>query len=609
MTNVPARDRSAPAAARRGPRTNVRELKSPARERQREDKEATVAAKTDGRSPADPYRRRAGELLRVVDPVGFGASFARTFGRLASRPLTTLEPTTRYAGGLFKAYAATAARMVGVNAEGPVAPAPHDSRFNDEAWSRNPFYYAVLQLYLLNDRLVTELLEAADVPGPDSTKSKFASSVVMDAMAPSNYLLTNPKALKRAFDTGGRSLVHGARNYLQDLSTNGGWPSQVRKSHFRVGENMGLTKGQVVFRNDLIELIQYHPLTPEVHSVPLLSCPPWINKYYALDLAPGKSLVEWAIQHGLTVFQISYRNPDGSMRDVSFDDYLFKGPLAAIEVVQSITGSPKVNTLSVCLGGTLNAVLVAYLEAKGEDVINNTTYLNTAVDFRDIGPLQDIFTDQAAVDAIVEKMEKRGYLAGSDMAHTFSLLRANDLVFRYLTSNWLMGEDPPDFDLLAWNNDSTNMPAKMHAYYIQRCIVDNAIAKDELEVEGTRLMFSKTSTDSYFVAALNDHIVPWRTNYRTTQLFHGKRRFVLTSGGHVAGVVNPPNPKSKHWTNEDLPADPDQWLAGAKETANTWWNDWANWIVPRSGALKAPPPLGNKKYPAGVEAPGTYVFD
>jgi len=206
-------------------------------------------------------------------------------------------------------------------------------------------------------------------------------------------------------------------------------------------------------------------------------------------------------------------------------------------------------------------------------------------------------------------MERRGYLAASDMAHTFDLLRANDLVFRYVVSNWLMGEGPPDFDLLAWNNDSTNMPAKMHTYYIQKCIIENGIANDELEVAGTRLTASKTSNDSYFVAALNDHIVPWRTNYWTTQLFQGKRRFVLTSGGHVAGIVNPPSPKSKLWTNQELPAYPDQWLAGAKKTADTWWNDWVNWIVPRSGDLQAPPRIGNEEYPAGVEAPGTYVRD
>ena len=327
-----------------------------------------MGAKTGERSLTDPYHRRAERLFRVVDPVGFGPSLARVFARLASHPLTTFEPTSRFAGGLLQAYAVTAARMVGVDVEGPLAPSPHDGRFTDEAWSQNPFYYALLQLYLLNDRLVTELLEAAAAPEPDAAKSKFASTLAINAAAPTNYLFTNPKALKRAFDTGGRSLVLGVRNYLQDVSTNGGWPSQVRKGRFRVGQNTAASKGRVVFRNDLVELIQYGPLTPEVRSVPIMFCPPWINKYYIMDLAPGKSLVEWALQHGLTVFEISYRDPDSSMRDFSFDDYLFKGPRAAIDAVRSITGSPKVNTLSLCLGGTLNAVLVAYLEAKSEDL-------------------------------------------------------------------------------------------------------------------------------------------------------------------------------------------------------------------------------------------------
>ena len=281
--------------------------------------------------------------------------------------------------------------------------------------------------------------------------------------------------------------------------------------------------------------------------------------------------MEWALQHGLTVFEISYRDPYSSMRDFSFDDYLFKGRGGDRRRTVDY-GSPKVNTLSLCLGGTLNAVLVAYLEAKSEDLINSSTYFNTAVDFRDAGLLQESSPTRAQLTPS-SKRWKGDYLAASDMAHTFDLLRANDLVFRYVASNWLMGEDPPDFDLLAWNNDSTRMPAKMHTYYLRKFWIENALAHDELEVTGTRLTASKSSTDSYFVAALNDHIVPWRTNYRTTQLFQGKRRFVLTSGGHVAGIVNPPSPKSKLWTNEELPAYPDQWLADAKETADTWWND------------------------------------
>jgi polyhydroxyalkanoate synthase len=461
---------------------------------------------------------------------------------------------------------------------------------------------------MLGDRLITELVEAADLPEPDAAKAKFAAKLLVDAAAPTNYFLTNPTALRRAFDTGGQSLALGARNLLHDVYTNGGWPTQVRKGVFTVGRDMAMSKGSVVFRNDLIELIQYEPLTPKVHAIPMLFCPPWINKYYVMDLAPGKSLIEWALKHSLTVFAISYRNPDSSMRDVSFEDYLLQGPRAAIDVVRSITGSAKVNTVSVCLGGTLNAALVAYLEAKGEDLINSSTYLNTLVDFGDAGTLHDVFTDESTVDGLVQQMERHGYLKAKSMAHTFDLLRANDLVFRFVASNWLMGEDPPAFDILAWNDDSTRMPAKMQAYYLRKCWIENALAHDELEVTGTRLMVSKTKNDTYLVAGVTDHIVPWRSNYRTTQLFQGKRRFVLSSGGHIAGIINPPRPQSKFWANEELPADADQWLAGADEVGETWWNDWVKWVRPRSGKLTATPPLGNADYPAGVPAPGTYVL-
>ncbi len=542
-----------------------------------------------------------------MDPLGLGAAVTRAMAEVARRPSIAVTPTTRWLGGLVQASLATTSRLVGAGTEGPVAPEPNDGRFNDDAWKQNAFFYGLLQLYLLNSRYVSELVDAADLPAPAGAKAKFMTGLVADALAPTNYLFTNPKALKRAFDTGGLSVAAGGRRFLHDLSANGGWPAQVSKEAFAVGRNMAATPGHVVFRNELIELLQYSPVTPEVHSVPVLFCPPWINKYYIMDLSPGKSLAEWAIRHGHTVFAISYRNPDSSMRDVSFDDYLFQGPRAAIDVVRSITGADKVNTVSVCLGGTLNCALVAFLEAHGEELVNSSTYLNTTIDFTDAGLLQDVFTDPATVDGMVERMESRGYLDAGEMAHTFDLLRANDLVFRYLQSSWLMGEDPPAFDLLAWNNDSTRMPAKMHAYYLRRCWIDNALANDELEVAGTPLIVSKNNNDSYFVAAVNDHIVPWRVNYRATQLFKGSRRFVLSSGGHVAGIVNPPSPKSRLWTNEDLPADPDQWRADAHEVAGTWWDDWLDWVRPRSGTLVPPPPMGNKRYPAREHAPGTYV--
>ena len=559
-----------------------------------------MAEKVDKPSPLQRW-------AHLVDPVGLGAAVTRAMAEVARRPSIAVPPTARWLGGLVQASMATTSRLVGSGTEGPMAPDPHDRRFNDEAWKQNAFFYGLLQLYLLNRRYIAELVEAVDLPAPAGPKAKFMTGLMADALAPTNYLFTNPKALKRAFDTGGLSLAAGGRRFLHDLSTNGGWPAQVNKEAFVVGQNMAATPGRVVFRNELIELLQYSAVTPEVHSTPVLFCPPWINKYYIMDLSPGKSLVEWAVRHGLTVFAMSYRNPDSSMRDVSFDDYLFQGPRAAIDVVRSITGADKVNTVSVCLGGTLNCVLVAYLEAHGEELVNSSTYLNTTIDFTDAGLLQDVFTDPATVDGMVERMESRGYLDAAEMAHTFDLLRANDLVFRYLQSSWLMGEDPPAFDLLAWNNDSTRMPAKMHAYYLRRCWIENALANDELEVAGTPLIVSKNNNDSYFVAAVNDHIVPWRVNYRATQLFKGNRRFVLTSGGHVAGIVNPPSSKSRLWTNEDLPADPDQWRADAQEAPGTWWDDWLDWVRPRSGTLVPPPPMGNKRYPAGEDAPGTYV--
>jgi polyhydroxyalkanoate synthase len=560
------------------------------------------------RSPMGYFPRMMERLLNAVDPVGLGRASARAVTRTAVRPGAVMGPTARFAGGVLQASLVTACRMMGVDAEGPMTPAARDSRFADEAWSQNASFYGLRQLYLLGSRLASELVDAAALPEPDASKAKFVTNLVVDAAAPTNYFFTNPKAMRRAFDTGGQSLALGARNWLHDLSTNAGWPSQVKKGAFTVGKDMAVSKGRVVFRNDLIELIQYEPLTPRVHAVPIVFCPPWINKYYILDLSPGKSLVEWALQHHLTVFAISYRNPDSSMRDVAFEDYLLQGPRAAIDVARSITGAAKVNTLSVCVGGTLNAALVAHLEAEGPDLVNSSTYLNTLVDFAGAGTLSDVFTDDKTVEALIQQMEGRGYLEANAMAHTFDLLRANDLVFRYVASNWLMGEDPPAFDILAWNADSTRMPAKMQAYYLRKCWIENALARDQLFLAGSRLNVSKITNDTYLVAGVTDHIVPWRSNYRTTQLFQGSRRFVLTPGGHIAGIINPPRPEAKFWANEEFPADPDQWLSGADEVGSTWWDDWAKWVRPRSGPLRVPPPLGNAEYPAMEDAPGTYVL-
>jgi polyhydroxyalkanoate synthase subunit PhaC len=543
-----------------------------------------------------------------VDPASMGRSLARAFVRAGRHPGGTLHATRRLVSGLAAVGLNTAERAVGRHPAPVLAPEPKDARFRDRTWSENAWFAGLLEAYLVTDRFVAEVVESAALAEPAATKARFAARLLGDALAPTNALLTNPVALRRAFETGGLSAVRGMRNLLHDLRSNGGWPRQVDTRPFVLGENMAATPGRVVYRNDLIELIQYEAQTDDVHEVPLVFCPPWINKYYIMDLAPGKSLVEWAVRQGMTSFAISYRNPDSAMRDLTFADYLLRGPKAALEVVREITGAPRVNTLAVCLGGTLHTALLAYLDAIGEDLVHSSTYLNSFTDFGHPGTLGLVFADEQAVDALVQRMEAKGYLDGADMAHTFDLLRANDLVFRYVESGWLLGDDPPAFDLLAWNGDCTRMPAQMHTEYLRSCYLRNDLAHDRMELAGERLEVSRLTGDVYIVAAVDDHIVPWQSSYATTQSFKGDFRFVLSSSGHIAGIVNPPNPKSRLWTNDDLPPDPENWRAGATERADTWWNDWIAWLATRSGPRVAARGIGSEEHPAGVSAPGGYVF-
>ena len=341
--------------------------------------------------------------------------------------------------------------------------------------------------------------------------------------------------------------------------------------------------------------------------MPLLFCPPWINKYYIMDLAPGKSLIEWAIQHGHTCFAISYRNPDATMRDLSFEDYLRQGPLDAVRVVREITGAPEVNTLSVCLGGTLTAIALAYNAAIGDRSIKSATFLNTLTDFSVPGTL-GVFTDEATIAGLEKQMAKSGYLDSDKMAHTFDALRANDLIFQYVGNNWLLGNKPPAFDLLVWNKDSTRMPAKMHSQYLRSCYLRNEFARGEFEIDGQKLEPGKVDVDTYVLSAVDDHIVPWVSGYKTTQLFSGHNRFVLSTSGHIAGIVNPPGPKAKHWTNDARPASPQDWKDTAQLEEGTWWEDWARWIDAEGGPMVAPPrKLGSKDHKPIEAAPGSYV--
>jgi polyhydroxyalkanoate synthase len=567
----------------------------------------TETVRPDPRVVAEALEPEAG-LLADADPIGFAAALNELGAGLARNPSAVGAVALRAATDAGLAAAATVLRALGVSMDGPAAPDRRDRRFADEAWTREAPWFGLQQAYLLWSRSMYALVDAAKLDGPDRLKAEFAVRIIVDALAPTNSLLGNPTALRRAARTSGLSALAGWANMVSDVLTNHGRPRQVDTSPFRIGENLAATPGKVVFRNHLMELLQYEPQTETTYAVPLLLSPPWINKYYVMDLAPGRSFAEWAVRQGHTVFAISYRNPDATMRDTALDDYLLHGPHTAIDVMSAITGSPKVNVVGLCLGGTLTAMLLAHLAHEGEDRIQSATLLNTLIDFSEPGMLGS-FTDPRAVRRLAKRMSDTGVLEGRDMSLTFDLLRANDLIWNYVASSWLMGEPPPAFDILAWNADSTRMPAAMHSFYLRHCYGENQLARGKMELAGTPLHLDEIKEDVYLLAAKEDHIVPWTSAYAATQLLGGPVRFVLSSSGHIAGIVNPPNPKSRHWTNDATTGDPQAWREGAVEHSDTWWHDWTAWIAERAGERGAPPSLGGVDFPPLADAPGTYVHE
>ncbi|HTF41956.1 MAG TPA: alpha/beta fold hydrolase [Propionibacteriaceae bacterium] len=550
------------------------------------------------------------ELMGQLDPLALFEPLLRTGFSAASRPGKVVGVLTHTAGEMLRATTAATVRGLG----GTASYAPKrgkDRRFADPAWSENAGYWWLREIYHDWEQALLEIVRGTDTPPAVKQKAEFAAQLMIDALAPTNFVPGNPVVIKKALDTGGLSLAKGGRNFIHDLRTNRGAPRQVVPGAHAVGKDMAITPGKVVFRNELMELIQYAPSTPEVHKIPLLFSPPWINKYYVMDLAPGRSLVQWAVDHGHTVFMISYHNPDDRMRHVKMDDYLISGPIAALEVVGDITGADKINLLGLCLGGTLTMATLAYLDAVGMDLINSATFLNTLIDFSEPG-LLGVFTDEATIRRLERTMQRTGFLPKEDMQRSFNLLRTNDLIWNYAVSSWLMGEEPPAFDLLSWNNDSTRMPAEMHTFYLRSCYVENQLARGVMELAGRQLDLEKVDQDLYFLSAEQDHIAPWRSSYAGARLPGGKVRFVLSNSGHIAGIVNPPSPKSIHHVlegDQPLPADPDQWLAAATTSPMTWWEDWAKWITARAGAMRKPPRMGSRKYQPITDAPGTYVLE
>jgi polyhydroxyalkanoate synthase len=541
-----------------------------------------------------------------LDMAGLGAALAGAAQRAASRPTEVVSAVARFWRSAAGIGSAALTHWLGGSGELPVA-IPTDRRFADPAWSGNPFFLALLQGYLAAGQLGADLRNAGrSGDSVTDAKAELAANFVFDALAPTNFLPTNPAAIKRAFETGGLSIALGARNFVADVLTNGGMPRQVDTSQFELGANMAATPGKVVFANDLMELIQYLPQTPTVRAVPMLASPPWINKYYVMDLAPGRSFLEWAVQHERTVFAISYRNPDASMRGVTLDDYLLHGPLQALDVIGDITGAPKIDIVGLCLGGALTGMLASYLAATGDDRLGSLTLLNTMLDYSEPGVL-GAFTDERTIARLERQMAATGYLEGRQMATTFDVIRANDLIFSYVVSGWLMGQDPPAFDILAWNGDSTRMPAAMHSFYLRHLYGGNELARGALMLGGQRLSLADVKSDTYIVGAVNDHIVPWHASYQATKLLGGDVRYVLSSGGHIAGIVNPPGPKAWRMVGSEYPPDATEWRAAAERVVGSWWEDWTDWAGQRAGGLVPPPGLGSERFPPLRDAPGDYV--
>ncbi|HEX7275928.1 MAG TPA: alpha/beta fold hydrolase, partial [Acidimicrobiales bacterium] len=560
-------------------------------------------------------------MTAAADPMSFGLALAELGAEIARHPEKALDAWAGFSADLAAAASETVDRVVGTAADADededntpsLVPGARDRRFADPSWTENPWFFGQRQAYLAWSRFMHNLSGAADLDQQTAQKAAFAVGMIVDALAPTNFAASNPEAIRKAFETEGESLRQGLENFLDDMAANGGKPRQVDASGFELGVDLAATPGQVVFRNDLMELLQYSPRTGTVHDVPLLLSPPWINKYYVMDLAPGRSFAEWAVDHGHTVFAISWRNPgpDHPMADVTLDDYLLEGLATAVDVVRQICGVPQVNVAGLCVGGTLAVMLLAWqaqseAEADGPPPVRSLTLLNTLVDFSQPGAL-GAFTDLDTIEHLERTMAERGYLEGSEMAGTFDVLRPNDLIWNYVAGNWLMGQTPPAFDILAWNADASRIPAATHSQYLRACYLENRLATGRMTMGGRRLSLDDIESEVYILAASEDHITPWKSSYATVGLLPSPIRFVLSSAGHIAGIVNPPGPKRVHWTNDDLPPDADEWRAGASEQPGTWWRDWTAWIDARAGGQRPPPPTGTARYPALDDAPGTYV--
>ena len=545
------------------------------------------------------------------DPLNIGSAFIEMSVRMLADPARIARAQIDLWNEYMELWKRAADRVSGQDAEPLYRPDKNDRRFLHADWEENPVFDYIKQSYLLTSRwMIDTVRETSGLDEETLRKVDFYTRQFVDALAPTNFMMTNPEVLRETIDSKGRNLTRGLSNLLDDLEKGKGRlrVKMVEDDAFELGASVAASPGKVIFQNDLMQLIQYAPRTGKVRERPLLIVPPWINKFYILDLREKNSFVKWAVEQGHTVFMISWVNPDGALADKTFEDYMFEGPLAAVDAAVEATGADKVNVIGYCIGGTLTAATLAYMAGKGDSRVSSATFFATLVDFEEPGEL-GVFIDEEQIARLEERMSEKGYLEGADMAATFNMLRANDLIWSFVVNNYLMGKDPFPFDLLFWNSDATRMPAAMHSFYLRNMYRENALTRPGgIALGGVPIDLGQIRTPLYVLASKEDHIAPWESVYAGIRLYGGRARFVLASSGHIAGVVNPPSAgRYSYRTNPKTPAKSQAWLKGSTERDGSWWPDWNKWIGRYAGGEAPAREPGAGPLRAIEDAPGSYV--
>lgn len=539
----------------------------------------------------------------------------KTVGRVAeywmSDPQRAIGLQTSLGRAYLDLWAGAVKRMAGEQAPPVVSPDPRDKRFADPEWSENQFFDFLKQAYLLTAQWADKLVkDAAGVDEHTRKKAEFYVRQIANAISPSNFVLTNPELLRETLSSNAENLVRGMHMLSEDIKAGHGLLKirQSDPSMFEVGKNLATTPGKVVFQNELMQLIQYEATTKNTMKFPLLIVPPWINKFYILDLAPEKSFIKWCVDQGITVFVISWVNPDARLAGKSFEEYMHEGVITALDTVEGITGEKQVHAIGYCVGGTLLSITLAYLAAKKQGRIKSATLFAAQVDFTYAGDLM-VFVDEERIAQLETHMKEQGYLEASRMANTFNMLRSNDLIWPYVVNNYMRGKKPVPFDILYWNSDATRMPAANHSFYLRNCYLDNKLTKGEMEITGARIDLHKVKVSIYNLATREDHIAPAKSVLYGSQYFGGPVKYVLAGSGHIAGVINPPaKPKYQYWTGDEPKGESvEAWLKTATEHPGSWWPDWLEWLRAQGAETVAARKIGGGKFKPIEDAPGSYV--